>query len=126
MSEIKDKVKLTVGQDVMVYPPPWRRAVSPRPAKVVSVARVWCRIEATDGLSPRGWNMRLDKQSEGTQYSRSEASFRTMEQHEQWQRRVDAEAFLREEGIYIRSGGKWSTVEGRVKLADLIRGHVAP
>lgn len=124
MSQTKDKVNLTVGQDVMVYQP--RRHAAPRPARVVSMARVWCRIEATDGLYPHGWNMRLDKQSEGTEYPQSEASFRTMEQHEQWQKYVNAEAFLREEGVSPRSGGKWDTRAGRIKLAEIIHGHVAP
>lgn len=120
-----DKVKLTVGQDVMVYQRSSRwGGAKVRPAKVVSIARAWCRIEATDGMYPSTWKMRLDSQNDGRDYSHD--SFRTMEQHERWRRHVDASDFLREEGIEFRSGTKWATEEGRIKLADLIRGSVAP
>lgn len=120
-----DKVKLAVGQDVMVYQrSPGRGSFKVRPAKVVSIARVWCKIEATDGEYPSDWNMRLDSQNEGSSYSYGQASFRTMEQHEQWQRHANASAFLREEGIDLRPDSKWATAKGRIKLADLIRGSV--
>lgn len=120
--------KLEPGQPVMV-----RRSHNDRryrdhgdeyiPAKVVKVGRVWVDLERSDlGDLPRWsintWRMRMDRQSEATNYSGSDASFATLDQHEWDKAQTWALAVLRDNGIRLDRESPWAGRE--VELANMI------
>jgi hypothetical protein len=115
--------KLEPGQPVMVRRSQndmIRRPAEQRyiPAVVTRVGRVWADLESqeSDGRTPRGWRMRMDRQDEGTQYSGSNASFATLDQHA-WDETQDwAMAVFQDHGIDFRSGSPWRGRE--IELAD--------
>lgn len=118
---------LKPGQKVMVRRSPndmRRRPDSDRyiPAVVVKASRVWVDLARSDlsgnQLGHRTWRMRRDTQDEGTQYSGSNDSFTTMDQHEWDETQHWARGVLRENGIDLRIGSPWNGRE--VELADLI------
>jgi hypothetical protein len=115
--------ELTVGQPVMVRRSPNDMRGRPAeqryiPAKVVKVARVWVTLEGQEPgwRAPRQWRMRLDRQDEGTQYSGSNASFLTMDQHAWDETAAWALATLQDHGIDLRSNSPWRGRE--IELAD--------
>jgi hypothetical protein len=119
--------KLEPGQPVMVrrsYNDMRRRKREEWaiPAVVVKVGRVWVDLKvdesARDGLRFMTWRMRLDTQDEGTQYSGSNASFATLEQHQWDETQHWARGVLREQGIEVRMSGRWTGRE--VELAQLL------
>jgi hypothetical protein len=125
--------ELKVGQEVMVRRSPndmrGRRPASERyiPAVITKVARVWIEIERTCGdreklpsWSIYRWRMRQDSQDEGTQFTGSNASFATLEQHAWDQTRNWAFEVLSENGIRLDMDSPWRDRE--VELADLITG----
>lgn len=111
------------GQEVMVrLSPNDSRRKPPEecyiPAKVRSVARVWVELERVGEGWPREWRMRRDVQHQGTQYSGSNASFATLEQHA-WDETQDwARGVLRDNGIDLRTDSPWRGRE--IELADLL------
>jgi hypothetical protein len=119
--------ELTNGQPVIVYRSPNdMRGRKPEdraiPARIVKANRVWIELERADlaesQIGHRTWRMRRDTQDEGTQYSGSNDRFVTVPQHE-WEETLSwARGFLRENGIDLRTGGKWYGRE--VELADII------
>jgi len=120
--------ELKPGQPVMVYRSPndmRRRQPEERaiPAVVVKAARVWVDLqkageEDLPEWSVNRWRMRRDTQDEATQFSGSNCRFVTLEQHDWEETRRWALGFLRENGIEIRTSGKWHGRE--VELADII------
>lgn len=86
------------------------------PALVSNVARVWVELKATDGRGT--WRMRRDTQDEGSQYTGSNASFLTMDQHAWTETRNWAESVLRDSGIDLRLNSPWRGRE--VELADIL------
>ena len=119
--------ELKPGQPVVVYRSPNdMRGRKPEdrtiPARIVKANRVWIEIETADyvqsQIGHRTWRMRRDSQNEGTQYSGSNDRFVTVPQHEWEETKYWAYGFLRENGIDLRSGSKWSGRE--VELADII------
>jgi len=93
------------------------------PARVTKVGRVWAELteEKPPGVRPRPrvWRMRMDRsQDEGSQYSGSNASFATMDQHAWDETAYWALAVLQENGIDIRHGSPWRGRE--IELADII------
>lgn len=115
---------LEPGQDVIVRKSPNDSRRQPPedrfiPARVVSVARVWVELERVgDEGWPKGWRMRKDTQHEGSQYSGSNASFATLEQHAWDETDMWARGVLAEAGIDLRHGSPWRGRE--IELADLI------
>ena len=117
--------ELTVGQPVMVRRssndmrrrPPEQRYI---PATVVKVGRVWVTLEGQEPgwRSSRQWRMRLDTQNEASQYSGSNASFLTMDQHA-WEETASwAMAVIRDHGLTVESRSPWRGRE--IELADLL------
>jgi hypothetical protein len=90
------------------------------PAVITKVARVWIELEKP-GVAEwhtRRWRMRRDTQDEGSQYSGSNASFATREQHEWDMTRAWAFGVLRDNGIRLDYDSVWTGREQ--ELADLI------
>lgn len=113
--------ELTVGQSVMVRRSPndmHRRKGEDRyiPATVVKTARVWVDLEGMEETWKRTWRMRRDTQDEGTQYSGSNASFLTMDQHAWEETRSWALATLKDHGLTVESCSPWRGRE--IELAD--------
>lgn len=114
---------LTPGQEVMVqlsHNDSRRKLPEERyvPATVRKAARMWVELERVGDGWPREWRMRRDRQDEGSQYSGSNASFATMDQHawdetDRWARGV-----LRDQGIDLRRESPW--IGREIELADLI------
>lgn len=92
------------------------------PAEVVKTARVWVDLkksgEEASLWSIYRWRMRKDTQDEGGQFSGSNASFATMEQHAWDETRNWAREFLGENGIRLDQGSRFCGRE--VELADII------
>lgn len=92
------------------------------PAVVVKAARVWVELKRADlpesALGHRHWRMRRDTQDEATQYSGSNASFATLDQHEWDKARNWAHGVLQENGIRLDHSSPWRGRE--VELADMI------
>lgn len=114
---------LTPEQPVMVRRSPndmRRRPPEDRwiPARVVKVGRVWIDLEGVDDGWPKTWRMRRDTQSEGTQYSGSNASFATLDQHQWDETMAWARSVLKDNGIDLRNDSPWRGRE--VELADLV------
>lgn len=115
--------ELTPGQPVMVR----RSAIDNRgrkpedryiPAVVVKAARVWVDLERSGDGWPQSWRMRRDTQSEASDYSGSDASFATMDQHAWDETHTRAQDLLKENGIRVEFGSIWKGRE--IELADLI------
>jgi hypothetical protein len=117
--------KLEPGQRVIVRRSPNDMRGRPAeeryiPAVVTKVGRVWVDLEGTErrtqwsGLPT--WRMRMDRQDEGTQYSGSNASFATLDQHAWDETRDWALATLRDHGIDLRHDSPWRGRE--IELAD--------
>jgi hypothetical protein len=122
--------ELTVGQPVMVR----RSANDSRrrdpaecyiPAVITKAARVWIEMAKPDSSewSIYRWRMRRDTQNEATQYSGSNASFATLEQHEWDKTQAWALGLLHDQGIRVDRESPWSGRE--VALADLIVENMA-
>lgn len=89
------------------------------PAVVVKAARVWVELDRVEGRGyPSTWRMRRDTQDEGSNYSGSNASFATLDQHEWDKARDRAFRILQDNGIRLDSSSLWRGRE--VELADLI------
>lgn len=119
--------KLTKGQRVMVRRSSneTRRVAALEqywiPAVVVKAGRVWVDLETAEGHRPRRtWRMRKDRQDEGTQYSGSNASFATLEQHEWDETNSWALAALQSHGIDLRYDSPWRGRE--IELAGILAG----
>jgi hypothetical protein len=118
---------LKPGQKVMVRRSPNDMRHRPDsdwyiPAVVVKAARVWVDLSRSDlsgnQLGHRTWRMRRDTQDEATQYSGSNDSFATLDQHEWDETQHWARGVLEDNGIRIDHSSPW---RGRqVELADLI------
>lgn len=123
MTKRPDLGELTPGQPVMVRRSPNdSRGRKPEdryiPAVVVKAARVWVDLERLGTGWPQSWRMRRDTQDEGTQYSGSNASFATMEQHAWDETQIWARGVLEENGIRLDHRSRWDGRE--IELADLI------
>jgi len=129
---VKTGADVQRGDTVMVYPSPndARWGNEPVKATVTSAARVW--VEITENVHAGlgavcigQWRMRRDTQDQGTQYTGSNWSFMTLEQHAAHQQQLAADAFLKEHAIRPerysrRSEDNWPA-ERRVKLAAVLR-----
>lgn len=115
--------ELEPGQPVMVRRdrndmrgrPPEERYI---PAVVVKAARVWIDLEGMDGSWRRTWRMRRDTQTEGSQYTGSDASFATLEQHAWDEAAHRAANVLRDHGLTVERTSPWRGRE--IQLADLL------
>jgi hypothetical protein len=117
--------KLEVGQEVIVRRAPndmRRRPDSERyiPAVVTKVGRVWAEMEkpGSGEWSIYRWRMRMDDQHEGSDYSGSNASFATPEQHAYDETVTWARGYLKDQGIRLEPRSVWADRE--VELADLL------
>lgn len=90
------------------------------PATVVKAGRVWVNLEGQEPgrRLPSQWRMRMDTQDEGTQYSGSNASFATLDQHAWDETRHWALAVLKDNGITLDHQSPWRGRE--VQLADAL------
>lgn len=119
--------ELKPGQPVMVRRsanemrrrPPEERYI---PAQVVKASRVWIELKAAetapDAQRWMTWRMRRDTQNEGTQYSGSDASFATTEQHEWDQTQAWAWGVIKDNGLTVEPRSPWRGREQ--ELADLL------
>jgi hypothetical protein len=119
--------KLEAGQKVMV-----RRSSNDMrgrdpearyiPAVVTKVGRVWVDLSRSDlagsAIGHRTWRMRMDRQDEATQYSGSNDSFATLDQHAWDEAQRWAHGVLEEHGIRLESSSRWRGQE--TVLADLL------
>lgn len=119
---------MTIGSPVVVIQPTYSRRVpvAPVQAVIVSMARVWCEIEAvepnpTTGRS-RTWRMRLDDQTDGSD-SYYAPRWRTPAQHEWHEALRSADAFLSDQGIHLGLGSRWNDPADRIELARLVWPH---
>lgn len=93
------------------------------PAVIVKAARVWVDLVQKDhaDASPWSiyrWKMRRDTQNEGSDYSGSNASFLTLDQHAWEETQSWAREILKDNGLVIDRDSRWRGRE--VELADLI------
>lgn len=114
--------ELEPGQPVMVRRSPndrRGRTAEDRyiPAVVVKAARIWVDLARAGGRSET-WRMRRDTQDEGTQYSGSNASFATMDQHAWDETLAWARAVLKDHGLTVDPRSSWRGRE--IELADIL------
>lgn len=121
--------KLEVGQKVVVRRstndmrrrPDTDRYIS---AEVTKVGRVWVEVAKYPDMpvwSAYRWRMRMDTQNEATQYSGSNASFATLDQHAWDETRDRALGVIREHGLRVETGSRWSGRE--IELAHILAGN---
>lgn len=120
---------LVVGDKVIVRRSPNDMRGRPRTdrfmaAEVVKAGRVWLTIRCTGTSSDsREWRMRRDTQDQATQYSGSNASFVTPEQHDWDERMAAVDAVIRDADVRLSDGWQRSeiwTPDRRTALADFI------
>jgi hypothetical protein len=116
----KQPITVELNDKVMVFTGYGRRR-DVRPGTVVKVARVWITVQ-DDEWTWKTTRFRLDDQTDGTTNGVRDA-FMTMDQYADYQRTVEAEKFLREQGIDLRYDSPWH--QHRAELADIIRAGVA-
>lgn len=114
--ELGQRVIVRRSQNYMRGRPPEERYI---PAVVVKVGRVWVDLESVDLDRPKTWRMRMDRQSEDTGYTGSNASFFTLEQHAWDMAQDQAMRTLRDHGIDLRMGSPWRGRE--IELADILK-----
>jgi hypothetical protein len=114
MSEPKITVEL--GQQVIMIEGSGKSQIEKR-GTVTKIGRVW--IEVTRDGQTWTQRYRLDDQTDGSNYA-ARARFRTLDQWAEQKRQIEAERFLREQGIEVGYRSPWR--ERVVELAELIRG----
>lgn len=112
-------VKVEMNQPV-VMADGYRRG--PDRGTVVKVGRVWIEILPEGWPAGRTRRFRLDTQTDGSEIG-TPARFYTLDQWAERERRVEADRFLREQGIRIETGSRWHGRE--VELASLLRKAVS-
>ncbi len=111
-------VMLVRSSNDMRYRKPEEKYV---PAYVIKVARVWVTVDMDPESTGTGWNshrMRMDDQTEGTQYSGSEWRFVTLPQYEWEKTQTWARGVLAEHGVRLDSDSRWRGRE--TELAQIL------
>ena len=125
MSARPELGKLEMGQKVVVRQSPNDMRGRPAeeryiPAVVARVSRVWAEMKPVGG-DRRIWRMRMDTQDQATQYSGSNASFATLEQHEWDQSRDWAREVIDSNALTVESRSPWRGRE--IELAEVLSGR---
>jgi len=113
---------LSQGQSVYVVTPPnysRHRGEKSRycAGTIVKIGRVWITVQS--GLSE--YRLRLDNQTDGSQYSGSSYRFLTEEQRAWELARNEAEEYLQAQGIHVAMDSPWRPVSARIRLAEILK-----
>jgi hypothetical protein len=114
-----------VGDTVIVYSGNHSRRMQADRYTVIKVAKVWITVRY-EGKEESGaaWDrrFRLDDHTDGAEVAPSR--FYTLTQWAKREREVEADAFLKEQGITLEYASPWR--KRRAELADLIRAGLGP